>query len=225
MKKVFLILPILSVSLLFAACAKEEKTETKIKKKNAIETVIDEQVAKLEEKEKEEEVVKEIPKESLQSVTGESEIPTEGGNFAEQFGKSEFDEMLEEAKKLKKNGDIDYDLTEMNSDMVYATVFLMMSNPDSYQGKKFRMRGNYYAAYYEPTKKTYHYCFISDAAGCCEQGLEFATRENLNYPDDFPEDNTEVLVTGVFEKYTEEGKIFIRLKDADMLVLGEEDKK
>lgn len=221
MKKAFLIFPILSVSLFFSACAKEEKAETKIQKKNVVEAVIDEQVAKMEEKE--ENKIEEAKKSD--DLNENSYVPAEGGNFAEQFGESEFDKMLEEARKLKKNGDIDYDLTEMNSDMVYATVFLMMSDPDSYQGKKFRMRGNYYAAYYEPTKKTYHYCFISDAAGCCEQGLEFATREELKYPDDFPEDNTEVLVTGVFEKYTEQGKIFIRLKDADMEVLNEGGKK
>ena len=68
---------------------------------------------------------------------------------------------------------VDYDLTQMSSDMVYATVYQLMVKPDEYVGKTFRIDGNFYATYYEPTQKYYFYCVIQDATACCAQGLEF----------------------------------------------------
>lgn len=186
---------------------KNAKKEEKEDKKTGEEKIVDEQVGKL------------LGEEDY-NPTDESLSNQGGDNFVSQFGEDEFDKMINEAKNVKKKGDFDYDLTEMTGDMVYATVFLMMTDPDLFIGKKFKMRGQYYAAFYEPSKSYYHYCFISDAAGCCEQGIEFAVDNKLKYPDDFPEDATNILVMGEFEKYTEDGKIFVRLKNAKMKVEG-----
>lgn len=118
--------------------------------------------------------------------------------------------------------DVDYDLTTMNSDMVYATVYQMMIDPDTYIGKTIRMSGLYYAVYYEPTEKHYHYCIIEDALSCCSQGMEFVWEDGSHiYPDEYPEDNTKVIVEGVFETYREDGdtNLYSRLKDATMIVI------
>lgn len=40
----------------------------------------------------------------------------------------------------------------MSSDLVYATVYQMMVTPEEYEGKTFRIDGNFYATYYEATK-------------------------------------------------------------------------
>jgi len=115
--------------------------------------------------------------------------------------------------------DVDYDLTTMSSDMVYATVYKMMSDPDSYIGKTIRMDGLYYAGYDEKTEKYYHYCIIQDAMACCAQGLEFVWGDGSHiYPDEYPQDNTEVVVQGVFETYEENESKYCRLKDATMKV-------
>ena len=50
-----------------------------------------------------------------------------------------------ESESVKKDGDIDYDLTVMGADMVYATVYQMMIDPNSYVGKSFKIRGSYYS--------------------------------------------------------------------------------
>ena len=63
----------------------------------------------------------------------------------------------------------DYDLTTMSGDMVYATVYQMMTNPDKYVGKVFKMDGTFYSSYYNSTDKYYHYCIIQDATACCAQ--------------------------------------------------------
>lgn len=197
---------------------KKEEEPKKDSEKKSEEEVVDEQVKKLTEKEKE---LKKKEREKNPDYNPTEEVQVgegEDNNFVSQFGENEFNEMIDEARHVKKKGEFDYDLTDMDGDMVYATVYLMMTDPDSFIGKKFKMRGQYYAAFYEPTKAYYHYCFISDAAGCCEQGIEFAVDSKFKYPDDFPEDAANILVTGVFEKYTEDDKIFVRLKNAVMKV-------
>ncbi len=118
-------------------------------------------------------------------------------------------------------GSVDYDLTAMSSDMVYATVYQMMINPKTYIGKTFRMDGLYYATYYEPTAQYYHYCIIKDATACCAQGLEFVWDDGSHvYSDEYPKDNAEVVVEGTFETYREDGddNLYCRLKDATMEV-------
>ena len=47
----------------------------------------------------------------------------------------------------KTKGTVDYDLTQMSSDLVYATVYQMMVTPEEYEGKTFRIDGNFYATY------------------------------------------------------------------------------
>ncbi len=123
-----------------------------------------------------------------------------------------------------KSEGVDVDLTLMGSDLVYATVYQMMSKPEEYEGKTIRIEGKYYASYYPITDKYYNYCLIADAAACCSQGLEFELGGGAVYPDGYPEDQSEVIVTGVFETYTEEaGQTFYycRLRDAEYQLASE----
>lgn len=116
-----------------------------------------------------------------------------------------------------KSEGVDVDLTLMGKDLIYATVYQMMSKPEEYEGKTIRIEGKYYASYYPITDKYYNYCLIADALACCSQGLEFELGGDAVYPDDYPADQSQVIVTGVFETYTEEaGQTFYycRLKDA-----------
>lgn len=119
----------------------------------------------------------------------------------------------------KTKGIVDYDLTQMSSDLVYATVYQMMVTPEEYEGKMFRIDGNFYATYYEATKKYYFYCVIQDATACCAQGMEFVWGDGTHiYPEEYPEDNAEIVVEGIFETYREEGddNLYCRLSDATL---------
>ena len=112
---------------------------------------------------------------------------------------------------------VDYDLTAKSSDMEYATVYQMMILPEDYEGKTYRMEGSFYATYYEPTQSYYYYCIIQDATACCVQGLEFVWGDGSHkYPDEYPEEYTDVVVEGTFETYREEGdeNLYCRLTDA-----------
>lgn len=112
----------------------------------------------------------------------------------------------EENKKAENVGgenqkDIDYDLTEMNSDMIYATVFMVVQDPESYAGKTFKIYGNTYTFPTTEGKSMTHYCLIKDALACCAQGLEFISS---NSDEKYPDDGDEIVVTGTLESYTVE---------------------
>lgn len=125
-----------------------------------------------------------------------------------------------------KSEGVDVDLTLMGKDLIYATVYQMMSKPEEYEGKTIRIEGKYYASYYPITDKYYNYCLIADALACCSQGLEFELGGDAVYPDDYPADQSQVIETGVFETYTEEaGQTFYycRLRDAEYQLISEDD--
>ena len=69
------------------------------------------------------------------------------------------------------------------------------------------------------TKKYYFYCVIQDATACCAQGMEFVWGDGTHiYPEEYPEDNAEIVVEGIFETYREEGEdnLYCRLSDATL---------
>lgn len=113
-------------------------------------------------------------------------------------------EQLEEISTNTESG-VDVDLTALSSTMVYAEVYNITFYPERYLGKTVKMRGKYYAGYYEETGKYYHYVMIEDAAECCQQGLEFIWNGEHTYPEDYPVDGTEVEVIGTFGTYEELG--------------------
>ena len=143
---------------------------------------------------------------------------------------SDSKEQTEEKDKKKESTDtsentetedVDYDLTEMNSDMVYATVYQMMMEPEQYEGKTIRIDGNYYISKDEATGNTYHFCVIKDALACCAQGLEFVRKNEEELSDeDYPEQETEIIVQGTFETYKEpnDETLYCRITDADMQI-------
>ena len=123
-----------------------------------------------------------------------------------------------ESESVKKDGEVDYDLTVMGADMVYATVYQMMIDPKSYIGKSFKIRGNYYSSYSKDKDVYYHFCMIKDAAACCAQGLELPwADEKMNRHENCPEEDTLVTVEGVFETYEEGPNTYGRIKDAKIV--------
>lgn len=114
---------------------------------------------------------------------------------------------------------IDIDLTKMGSEMIYATISQLYSDSDSYIGKTIRLRGNYYASFYEGTNQTYHYAVIQDATACCSQCMEFVWEDGSHvYPDEYPTENASIVITGVFDTYIEEDYLYCHLKDCSLVV-------
>ncbi|MBB5224934.1 hypothetical protein [Treponema ruminis] len=91
---------------------------------------------------------------------------------------------------------IDYDLSEMNSNMVYSQVFNMMIEPEIYDDKVIKMRGNFAVYPNSPTANggTSYAVIISDALACCQQGIEF----KYDFGDKLPKEGDIITVTGVY---------------------------
>lgn len=119
----------------------------------------------------------------------------------------------------KGTGGVDVDLTILSSTMVYGEVFNITINPEDYLGKTIKLRGEYYASFYEQTEKYYHYAIIADAAACCEQGLEFLLDGDYTYPEDYPENGKQVEFTGVINSYEELGLTYYYILVSDFKVL------
>ena len=118
------------------------------------------------------------------------------------------------SKSKTKSNKIDIDLNNLNANVVYSQVFLMMTEPDKFIGKRIRMSGqfNVYAAQEgNPSGVTEYYAIIiADAQACCQQGIEFVWPGHT-YPEGFPEVKSNASVTGIFEVYEENGKKYCRL--------------
>lgn len=126
-----------------------------------------------------------------------------------------------ETEKTQDNSEVDYDLTEMDSDMVYVMVYQLMIDPEQYIGKTFRIAGSFRAIFSDQTQKWYSYCLVQDALACCAQGVEFVWGDGTHiYPDEYPLEDTRIVVEGTFETYQEEGSdsLYSRLADASMRI-------
>ena len=117
-------------------------------------------------------------------------------------------------------GKVDVDLTVLSSTMVYAEVYNMLYNdPESYLGKTVRARGEFSIyqlvvdGVLQPDPVAYA-CIIADAAACCAEGMEFVLKDDLAYPDDYPEPGAEITVIGEFQSYEENGMTWYHLANA-----------
>ena len=127
--------------LLITGCSNKKGTNGKgVNNTNSIEKVIDNQIANEDGK-----------TETTESEKASSDVESN----------KDIEDTISGAENVRDTDEtVDYDLTQMSSDMVYATVYQMMVTPEEYEGKTFRIDGNFYATYYEATKKYYFYCII-----------------------------------------------------------------
>ena len=116
-------------------------------------------------------------------------------------------------KSDKTDNKIDVDLTSLSSTMVYGEVFNMIMNPENYDNKIVKMKGQF--ALFEDMEngKPFYACVIPDATACCLQGFEFVPLSEYNYPKDYPKVDSEITIVGKFE-YDENNFGYCRLIDA-----------
>ena len=117
------------------------------------------------------------------------------------------------------NGEYDVDLTTLESNMVYAQVYDMVTNTDNYKDKRIRVRGTFNYYQNPDTKREYFAVLVNDATACCAQGIEFVLPDSYKYPDDYPEQGTPIEVIGLYSVYTEDDQPFVELQNASMTVL------
>ena len=188
---------LLAAVVLISGCGKQADNGKGINSGKTVDKVIESQVKKEEQKKTEESTKEDTQKNDQQNTDTQTPESVQGTVNAPEAA-------------------VDVDLSVMDSDMIYATVYQMMSDPEQYVGKTFRIEGKFYVTYDEMTKNQYYYCVIKDATECCAQGLEFVWGDGSHiYPDEYPTDGTEVIVDGTFELYMENDSRYCRLANAD----------
>ena len=188
---------LLAAVVLISGCGKQTDNGKGINNGKTVDKVIECQVKKEEQKKTEESTKEDTQKNDQQNTDTQEPESVQGSVNAPEAS-------------------VDVDLSVMDSDMIYATVYQMMSDPEQYVGKTFRIEGKFYVTYDEMTKNQYYYCVIKDATECCAQGLEFVWGDGSHiYPDEYPTDGTEVIVEGTFELYMENDSRYCRLANAD----------
>lgn len=188
---------LLAAVVLISGCGKQTDNGKGINNGKTVDKVIESQVKKEEQKKTEESTKEDTQKNDQQNTDTQTPESVQGSVNAPEAS-------------------VDVDLSVMDSDMIYATVYQMMSDTEQYEGKTFRIEGKFYVTYDEMTKNQYYYCVIKDATECCAQGLEFVWGDGSHiYPDEYPTDGTEVVVDGTFELYMENDSRYCRLANAD----------
>lgn len=188
---------LLAAVVLISGCGKQTDNGKGINNGKTVDKVIESQVKKEEQKKTEESTKEDTQKNDQQNTDTQTPESVQGSVNAPEAA-------------------VDVDLSVMDSDMIYATVYQIMSDPEQYVGKTFRIEGKFYVTYDEMTKNQYYYCVIKDATECCAQGLEFVWGDGSHiYPDEYPADGTEVIVDGTFELYMENNSRYCRLANAD----------
>ena len=146
-----------------------------------------------------------------QTITNATNMTT-GNDLAAQ----DFINVIPEKPDLS-NGEIDIDLTQLSSSMVYAQVYDMVNNGDNYLGKTVKVKGAF--SYFQETDgREFFAVLISDATACCSQGIEFVLKGDYSYPDDYPSVGTDITVVGKFDYYKENYYTYCQLFDAEMEV-------
>lgn len=121
------------------------------------------------------------------------------------------------ADEVLQARDIDIDLTQMSSTMVFSQVYNITMTPEDYQGKVIKMKGQFLSDLDTGINTRYYACLILDATACCAEGLGFVPKDGYLYPEDFPEPDGEITVTGTFDYFWENEYIInCRLIDADI---------
>lgn len=197
MKRTGIEIWLLAAVVLISGCGKQTDNGKGINNGKTVDKVIESQIKKEEQKKTEESTKEDTQKNDQQNTDTQTPESVQGSVNAPEAS-------------------VDVDLSVMDSDMIYATVYQMMSDPEQYVDKTFRIEGKFYVTYDEMTKNQYYYCVIKDATECCAQGLEFVWGDGSHiYPDEYPTDGTEVVVDGTFELYMENDSRYCRLADAD----------
>ena len=108
------------------------------------------------------------------------------------------------------------DLSTLNANMVYSTVYNMVNSPDDFKGKTVKASGTFDVFVNPNTGERFYACIIADATACCSKGLEFVWEGDHTYPGDYPKTGSLISVGGVFETYEDEGQTYCRLKNAQL---------
>jgi len=115
---------------------------------------------------------------------------------------------------------VDVDLSKLSVTMAQAEYENIVTGSGKYIGKTIRATGAYYAMVNENTGDLYHYVIIVQGDECCQLGFEFKRDGEYTVPDDYPERNEAIEVTGILSRGEDRGFPYLYLASAEMTELN-----
>ena len=206
MKKKTLTILLAGMMLTMTACGSSNSVSTRTGQTNQVEQVLTAQTAdsSAEDSADTTETSRDIQSSSISQIGDTSQV---------------IDTISVDEMKDLTDSDVDIDLTQMTSDMIYASVYNITYNPDEYIGNTIRMEGQLVYSYSEDTGLTYANVVIADAASCCAQGIEFQLGDgSIACPEGYPEEGSEIVVTGTLETYFEGDAQYLRAGNSTLSI-------
>lgn len=127
-----------------------------------------------------------------------------GGSFSACGTEPATSEKSSPEKKTSAENKMTIDLTSLTSTMAYSRLFAIMAEPEDYDGGTLIMEGQFLPM--KEKGKMRYFCVVTDEAGCCAQAIEMIPAKDLKYPDDYPKEQDDISVKGVFTVNSEGSK-------------------
>lgn len=104
------------------------------------------------------------------------------------------------AKEPDTNG-VDLDLSGLSITMVQAEYERIISNADDYIGKTIKVFGSFRTYLTDDAGGIAYYVIIIPGDDCCQMGFEFKRDGNYTFPDDYPAQNSMILISGTLDRH------------------------
>ena len=114
--------------------------------------------------------------------------------------------------------EVDIDLTELSMTMIEAEYQRIITNAEDNIGKTIRTYGSYRTLIIDNAGNYLHFIVVVPGDECCWLGFEFIRDGDYNFPDDYPAQNSAILITGTLDKYTDSGSSFLFIAVDDLSV-------
>lgn len=101
-------------------------------------------------------------------------------------------------EKSSKKFDIDF--SKMNYTMMSAQIFDMMIEPESYIGKTVKFTGQFLSTFDEESRIRFYSILKYDATACCQTGLPFIWEGTHDFPEDYPEELSDIEICGTLQQ-------------------------
>lgn len=112
------------------------------------------------------------------------------------------DRIKKELAPQAGSGKIDYDLSDMNYNIITSMNFDMAISPEKYYGKTIKMKGQFFSFEEPGNPRKFFSCVVYDPTACCQAGIDFSLPDDKKYPDDYPPEETLIEITGPFTDFS-----------------------
>jgi len=126
-----------------------------------------------------------------------------------------------EPANINRNMDVDIDLTILGETIKTAEVINILSSPEEHLGKVIKINGPYYAIPEPMIGRIRDIIAVAEVDACCPPlGFEVIVGDFVNRnPFDFPNQGTNIEVTGVFSTYEIKGFDLYYLAVDEVIIL------